>query len=700
MKISSASKICLTLCAVALCVLVASSLYVARSIQVLEQFTQTRFDSIFLAEEMRTSSKSLTSNARTFVETGDPIYEEHYWELKDIRNGLLPRPKDARVAPGIKIPMGKLMEQVGLNFNEVRLLHESLALSDQLALQEERAMNMSKGLFQDGTGNYTERGEPNQARARNMLFGEEYDQYVRQIMLPSYEFDKRLENRITTEQKVAERNIHYAIIALVVSVVLVIASLLALGVLFLRRIFNPLARCTALARQLGQGDYAAKYLGPNLPEHSAFFDMAQSLQKIAKLVKKSSLLAVCEEGEEESGGSDFLGDGAKVATSQKNDEFEAKAALFDCMSHEIRTPMSAITGLTDLLFTEALTPLQRKHVLDIRNSAMALYKTINDIIDSAKIDASALEFIETDYNHHEVIDAVDSLSRVHAMSKHIEFILEKELTLPICLYGDGERLQQILLTLISNSIKYTDTGYVRFCIAEEESMIRYEIHDTGVTMTDDHLKTLFNPFTSAVERHRKGMESSGLSFYITKKLVEYMGGSIDAKSRSESGTSFYIRLPKKLGNSKALFTQEEGAPLSSRWKATALVVDDNLVNIEVACALLEYFGVRADSAISGRIAIEKTIEKTTERQYDIILMDHLMPEMDGIETTLAIRALGGWCSTVPIVALTANVSPGVRQTLLASSLDDFIGKPLGINILYKALLRWLPEEKRQLVQKD
>jgi Signal transduction histidine kinase len=698
MKISLASKFCLTLCVVALCVLVASSIYVVSSVQVLEPFTQTRFDSIFLAEEMRTSSKSLTSNARAFVETGDPIYEEHYWELKDIRNGLLPRPKDARVAPGIKIPVAKLMEQVGLNFNEVRLLHESLALSDQLALQEERAMNMSKGIYQDGAGNYTEKGEANQGRARNLLFGEEYDQYVRQIMLPSYEFDKRLDNRIAAEQKEAERNLHSAIVALVVSVVLVIVSLLVLWLFFSQRIFRPLTRCTAFARQLGQGDYAAKYSGPNLPDRSVFFEMVQSLQNIAKLLKKSSLLAVNEGDVEESGGSehDLFGEGGEASASQKNEEFEAKTALFDCMSHEIRTPMSAITGLTDLLFTEALTPIQRKHVLDIRNSAMALYKTINDIIDSAKIDASALEFIETDYNHHEIIDAVDSLSRIHAMSKHIEFILEKENTLPICLYGDGERVQQILLTLISNSIKYTDTGYVRFCIAEEESMIRYEIHDTGVTMTDAHLKTLFNPFTSAVERHRKGMESSGLSFYITKKLVEYMGGSIDAKSRGESGTSFYIRLPKKLGNSKALFMEEEGAPLGSRWRGTALVVDDNLVNTEVACALLEYFGLRADAAISGRVAIERAIEK----QYDIILMDHLMPDMDGVETTLAIRALGGWCSTVPIVALTANVSPGVRQTLLASSLDDFIGKPLGINILYKALLRWLPDEKRQLAQKE
>ena len=693
MNISPASKFSLALCAFALCVLVTSSFYVVHSALLLEQFTETRFNSVFLAEEIRATSKALTSHARAFVETGDSFYENQYRQLREIRQGVLPRPKDARVAPGLKIPVVTLMDRVGYSLNEMHLLRESLSLSEQLAQLEEKAMNMAKGLFQEKSGDYIVQGDPDPNQARSLLFGEEYDRYVRQIMLPSFEFDKRLDSRILLDQAVAEDHMQYAFLALAASVVLLLLSLLMAFLFFRRRLSRPLAHCSAFAHQLGQGDYAAKYTGPNLPEESALYGLVLSFHEIANHLKRASLLACGDEAEASHlrGLARASGDQAD-SVRQEREEFETRAALFDCMSHEIRTPMNSITGLTDLLCTEALTPVQRKHIQDIRNAATALYKTVNDIIDFAKIDSDAFEVIETDYNLLEVVDALDSISRVYAMSKHLEFIVEKEYTLPICLYGDGERVQQVLLTLLSNAIKHTEAGYVRFCIAEEEAMIRYEIHDTGVSMTRDRLKTLFNPYTTAVLRHRQGMESSGLSFYLAKKLVEHMGGSIDVQSREEFGTSFFVRLPKKLGDSATIFGQSDSAPTSYRWDATALVVDDNLINIEVACALLEYFGLKADTVLSGQSAIDKV----AENRYDIILMDHLMPEMDGMETTLAIRGLGGWCTHVPIVALTANVSAGVRQTLLGSSMNDFLGKPIGINMLCRALMKWLPEDKKRI----
>ncbi|MCL1824321.1 MAG: ATP-binding protein, partial [Oscillospiraceae bacterium] len=374
----------------------------------------------------------------------------------------------------------------------------------------------------------------------------------------------------------------------------------------------------------------------------------------------------------------------------------AKTQFLANMSHEIRTPMNAIIGMSDLLLSESLNARQHRFVEDIKISSNALLDIINDILDFSKIQSSKLILSPIHYELKSLINNISSMVYfLIADRKKIDFEIYIQDELPAYLYGDDVRLRQVLLNLLSNAIKFTRKGSVKLSFLIEESSIDDEstsllitVADTGTGIPEESIPTLFDAFEQADVQTNRYQQGTGLGLAITKALVERMGGSISVESEYGVGTVFKLLLPLIPGDRELINTDTANAEAGIVYapEARVLVVDDRETNITVINGLLSQCQIDADSAISGARAI-----RMAERiSYDLIFMDHMMPEMDGVETTKVLRDMG---IHIPIIALTANALFGAKEMYLANGFNGFIPKPLDVNELNELLKTFLPPEK-------
>ena len=381
---------------------------------------------------------------------------------------------------------------------------------------------------------------------------------------------------------------------------------------------------------------------------------------------------------------------AELATRAKND-FLAK------MSHEIRTPMNAIIGMSELLLIESLNSRQNGYVRDIHTSSHSLLGIINDILDFSKIESGKMELIPVDYDFTTLLENIHSMFAYVAQKKGLEFILEKEGEMPVCLYGDDVRLRQILTNLCSNAVKFTGDGYIRMKVTATDEQVMFEIKDTGMGIREEDIQKLFTPFSQADTRKNRNVTGTGLGLAISQNFAEMMGGGITVASVYGEGAVFTVTIPKVLGDESAVDDkQNKNEKHFYAPSAVILVVDDNELNLTVARGLLNLFKIEIDTAPSGKEALKLVAEK----DYDIVFMDHMMPEMDGIETTQEIRKLSGKYEQLTIIALTANAIVGARKMFLDNGLNDFISKPIEVNELRKIIKTYLPSEKIQTEIKE
>jgi PAS domain S-box-containing protein len=370
---------------------------------------------------------------------------------------------------------------------------------------------------------------------------------------------------------------------------------------------------------------------------------------------------------------------------------QAKSEFLANMSHEIRTPMNAIIGMSRLALEGTLAARERNFVTKAYQSAVALLGIINDILDFSKIEADKLAIERIDFRLRSVLDNLASQIGGKAAEKGLELKLELAAEIPPILKGDPLRLGQVLANLGNNAVKFTRQGAISVTVARVERqnrqpMLQFCISDTGIGITLEQRRKLFQPFTQAESSTSRQYGGSGLGLAICKKLTYLMGGEIWVESEVGQGSHFYFTLPLEVGDESKLEQPAHDSlhAIAQLRGARILLVEDNDLNQELAIELLVGNGLLVTSAGNGKQALEILRTET----FDGILMDVQMPIMGGYETTREIRKLHRF-KQIPIIAMTANVMTGDRDLAEAAGMNDHIGKPLDVNRMFNTMARWI-----------
>ena len=406
-------------------------------------------------------------------------------------------------------------------------------------------------------------------------------------------------------------------------------------------------------------------------------EQSQSNEDMLKLVE-----AMCEE--------------ARSATRSKSD-------FLSNMSHEIRTPINSVLGMNEMILRETEDQNIREYASNIDNSGHMLLGIINDILDFSKIESGKMELVNTGYRLSSMLRDFDNMLRARAESKGLKFVIEADENMQEYLIGDEVRVKQIVTNLLTNAIKYTEEGSVTLTVSQEGYQdgnveLSFAVADTGQGIRDDDREKLFAAFRRIDEKKNRNIEGTGLGLAISANFVKMMNGVIRVDSEYGKGSVFTVTIPQKVekeGRMADVVTLSEGTaqqPEVAQAAFTApeaqiLVVDDTEMNLKVVRGLLKRTQAKVTTLPSGAAALNFLRRKSA----DLILLDHMMPEMDGIETLKAIK--NERLTDAPCIALTANAVAGSRKMYLSAGFNDYLSKPMTGAQLEEMLLRYLPEDK-------
>ncbi|SFO12455.1 Signal transduction histidine kinase [Pseudobutyrivibrio sp. JW11] len=382
-----------------------------------------------------------------------------------------------------------------------------------------------------------------------------------------------------------------------------------------------------------------------------------------------------------------------------------KSEFLANMSHEIRTPINAIIGMGTMITRESKEETTKKYARDIRNASKTLLALVNDILDFSKIESGNLELIESDYDLSILVNDLINMIKPKADDKKLSFNVDINPDIPQFLYGDEVRIEQIIINILSNAVKYTQEGGVTFKMdysreSDEDIMLKVSVSDTGIGIKEEDIEKLFSPYQRFDEQKNKKVEGTGLGMSITKSLLEKMHSQLEVTSVYGEGSTFafsiiqQVKGEEKLGDyrKKADVAVSEDAMESFHApNANILVVDDVEMNLIVAKNLLKRIQIQVDTAPSGPIAVDLCHAK----KYDIIFLDAMMPGMSGEETYAAIRRTCPINNVTPIIVLTANAVKGAKEEYLAVGFSDYLSKPID-GLKFEAMIeKYLPDDKKQ-----
>ena len=378
--------------------------------------------------------------------------------------------------------------------------------------------------------------------------------------------------------------------------------------------------------------------------------------------------------------------------------------FFSSMSHEIRTPINTIIGLNEMILREDVSDEVAEDARSIQGASKMLLSLINDILDMSKIESGKMDIVPVSYDVGNMLSDVVNMIWIRAKEKGLEFHIDVDRAIPSQIYGDEVRIKQILINVLNNAVKYTSEGSVTLSIQCEkiengQALLSFSVTDTGIGIKKENIPFLFSAFKRVDDTKNRHIEGTGLGLSIVKQLVELMDGNITVNSVYTRGSTFIITIPQKVVNEENIgeldLETSHNAKAREHYKhsfeapkAHVLIVDDNEANLLVAEKLLRETMVQVDTVLSG----EECLKKTIQTRYDVIFMDHLMPEMDGVECLHAVHnQTGGLNRITPIVALTANAGGEERALYRREGFDGYLLKPVSGIQLETELLRHLPK---------
>lgn len=396
----------------------------------------------------------------------------------------------------------------------------------------------------------------------------------------------------------------------------------------------------------------------------------------------------------------------ELAEEARQDAIAANAAkgkFLAHMSHEIRTPINAVLGMDTMILRETKDMQIKEYALDIQNAGQSLLALINDILDFSKIESEKLEIIPVEYDMSSLIHDISNMIKSKAEAKKLELSIHVDENLPSKLFGDDVRIRQVLVNLLNNAVKYTQKGTVALSvdgrIEGRKAVLNFSVQDTGIGIKEEDISKLFEEFERIEEKRNRNIEGTGLGINITTQLLFLMGSRLQVESVYGEGSRFYFTLEQQIVDSTPIGNLEERIRKQSREytytstffapDANILVVDDNLINLKVFVSLLKRTKLNVDVADSGKACLEMAAKK----RYDLIFLDHMMPEMDGIETLHHMKEMEEClCAESPVVALTANAITGAKEMYLSEGFDAFLPKPINPEKLEQMILKLLPRD--------
>lgn len=379
----------------------------------------------------------------------------------------------------------------------------------------------------------------------------------------------------------------------------------------------------------------------------------------------------------------------------------AKSSFLANMSHEIRTPINAILGMNEMILREEKDPAIRGYAGNIQASGNSLLSIVSDVLDISKIESGKLEIIPVDYEVNSLISDCCNMAAGRAKAKELELLVECADNVPMKLCGDETHIRQIIVNLLTNAVKYTEKGTVKLIVSGRFTdggfVLKVDVSDTGIGIAEENLPQLFTQFQRFDLQRNRNIEGTGLGLSIVKRLCDLMSGTITARSVLGSGSTFTVELPQKVVDSTpcggvnlnySAGAEHEYHHSFEAPEARILAVDDLPVNLLVIANLLKETRIKIDTAGSGR----ECLDKCSQQKYDLILMDHMMPEMDGVQT---FEKLHGDKSSpnfeTPVIMLTANALAGMREQYMDVGFADYVSKPVRGAKLEEAIRRNLPE---------
>lgn len=388
----------------------------------------------------------------------------------------------------------------------------------------------------------------------------------------------------------------------------------------------------------------------------------------------------------------------EAARKSADDANNAKSNFLAQMSHEIRTPLNTVLGMNEMILRESDSETVSKYASYIKNAGQTLLGIINDILDLSKLEVGKTNIVAEDYNLKFVINDIINLVSLKIREKGLKFRLDMAKDIPMYLHGDVLRIKQVIINIMNNAVKYTDKGQITLGVgwekADKESiMLIFEIRDTERGIKKKDIERIFSPFERAEEQRNHTIEGNGLGLAITRKLVRLMGGEISVRSEFGKGSVFEVQILQRIVHEK---NGENVLKLQSREKhedthisapdAKILVVDDVETNRIVVKELLRVTDINVEVASSG----EMCLELMKNNRYDLVLLDHMMPGMDGIETLKLIRKMENSLNKdTPVIAMTANAVLGAKSMYLSEGFDDYISKPIGYIELENLIKRYV-----------